>query len=230
MPVTRPRRRATVACTACRQSKIQCALVDGEPPCSRCRRLALDCTVDRQFRRVHKTTQVEELQGQLNELRQHLSASGPSPGSRGEPNPVEDETSGGSATPHLTANSTTAGATCVPSIEQTSSSIFSRTQIRDVILSADRITELFQMYVIWFPELATRACADDLAVSLTIIIISYLFWMKKHLPNRIIGRRRCSTGPSLPWPVDNIAARAHCFTVWVQFSAKLFGRYSAPVP
>ncbi|KAL2401669.1 hypothetical protein ABEF93_007783 [Exophiala dermatitidis] len=146
MPVTRPRRRATVACTACRQSKIQCALVDGEPPCSRCRRLALDCTVDRQFRRVHKTTQVEELQDQLNELRQHLSASGPSPGSRGDPNPVEEETSGRSAAPQLTANGNAAGAARLPGTVQTSSSTFSRTQMRDVILSADRITELFQIF------------------------------------------------------------------------------------
>lgn len=192
MPVTRPRRRATVACTACRQSKVQCAWIDGKPPCSRCRRLALECTVDRQYRRIHKTTQVEELQAQLAELRRHFSASGPSPGSLDSPNPVEDGTLGRSATPHLTANSNTTGATRVSSTEQSSSSVFSRTEIRDVILSEDQIEELFQMYRI--PRAGPYAYADGFAASLMIIIISYRFWMKGHLRNHIIGRRRCYTG------------------------------------
>ncbi|OAG38588.1 hypothetical protein AYO21_07248 [Fonsecaea monophora] len=74
-----------MACTECRQQKIRCDRLDTFPePCSRCRRVGVQCVYSKEFRRQRRPTKTE-LQNQLDTLRKqlYLSSSNSSPSAQG---------------------------------------------------------------------------------------------------------------------------------------------------
>lgn len=66
-PGQEPRKRGRVACVPCRQAKVRC---DFESiPCTRCRKLDIDCTVNPAFKRTNKRDKVNELEDDVQMLR-----------------------------------------------------------------------------------------------------------------------------------------------------------------
>lgn len=66
------------ACNECKQQKLKCDLsmlvnTSAGNCCSRCRRLDLDCRIDRGFRRQRKRKRSDELEREVDSLRQELS-------------------------------------------------------------------------------------------------------------------------------------------------------------
>ena len=63
------------ACNECRQQKLRCDVVQSPSynPCSRCRRLQLDCRIDSNFRRVGKRSKNAEMEREIIELRRQLA-------------------------------------------------------------------------------------------------------------------------------------------------------------
>ncbi|KAL2842911.1 hypothetical protein BJY01DRAFT_216230 [Aspergillus pseudoustus] len=66
-------RRTRIACMPCRQNKIRCGMAT--PPCARCVRLELDCTVEPRARRSTQRDRVQQLETHVMELRQSLGGS-----------------------------------------------------------------------------------------------------------------------------------------------------------
>lgn len=62
--------RARVACRACRQNKIRCGMRN--PPCARCSRLNIDCTVDSGYRRTSNRERVQHLEKHVQKLQTQL--------------------------------------------------------------------------------------------------------------------------------------------------------------
>ena len=77
------------ACNECRQQKLRCDVIQkpAYAPCSRCRRLRLDCRIDSNFRRVGKRSRNAEMEKEIIELRRQLAEQGTSsvPSVKGEP-------------------------------------------------------------------------------------------------------------------------------------------------
>ena len=65
-PVSGHSRRRT-ACKHCRQSKLRCDC--DVPPCSRCNPLKISCDFDPEYKRVARFNKVEELEAQVQQLR-----------------------------------------------------------------------------------------------------------------------------------------------------------------
>ncbi|KAL4800763.1 hypothetical protein BDV19DRAFT_352106 [Aspergillus venezuelensis] len=65
-------RRTRVACKPCRQNKIRCGM--GAPPCARCSRLGIECTIDPHFRRSNQRDRVRQLESYVRELRHSMSS------------------------------------------------------------------------------------------------------------------------------------------------------------
>lgn len=63
--------RARVACKACRQNKIRCGMRN--PPCQRCSRLNINCTVDAAYHRTSHKERVQHLEKQIQKLQAQLS-------------------------------------------------------------------------------------------------------------------------------------------------------------
>lgn len=61
-----PRKRARLACKACRQSKVRCQ-PDGSS-CPRCLRLGIVCTIDPAYQRTTRRSDVERLEHQVHQL------------------------------------------------------------------------------------------------------------------------------------------------------------------
>lgn len=61
-----PRKRARLACKACRQSKVRCQ-PDGSC-CPRCLRLGIVCTIDPAYQRTTRRSDVERLEHQVHQL------------------------------------------------------------------------------------------------------------------------------------------------------------------
>lgn len=61
------RKRGRVACVTCRQAKVRCNLIT--IPCSRCRRLEIDCTINSAYKRTNKRDKVNELEDDVQMLR-----------------------------------------------------------------------------------------------------------------------------------------------------------------
>lgn len=61
-----PRKRARLACRACRQSKVRCQ-PDGSS-CPRCLRLGIVCTIDPAYQRTTRRSDVERLEYQVHQL------------------------------------------------------------------------------------------------------------------------------------------------------------------
>lgn len=64
---TPQRRRSRIACTPCRQAKIKCGMRN--PPCARCLRLKISCTVNPTFHRINKEDRIRQLEDHIQELR-----------------------------------------------------------------------------------------------------------------------------------------------------------------
>ena len=60
-------RRTRIACKPCRQNKIRCGM--RTPPCARCSRLGISCTLDPGFRRVSRGERVQQLESDVEKLR-----------------------------------------------------------------------------------------------------------------------------------------------------------------
>ena len=77
------------ACNECRQQKLRCDVIQkpAYAPCSRCRRLRLDCRIDSNFRRVGKRSRNAEMEKEIMELRRQLAEQGTSsaPSVKAEP-------------------------------------------------------------------------------------------------------------------------------------------------
>lgn len=66
------------ACTECRQQKARCdAHLHHHQPCSRCRRLNLDCIISNKFKRQHKRERLSELEQEAEALRKRLRTAEP---------------------------------------------------------------------------------------------------------------------------------------------------------
>lgn len=63
------------ACNECRQQKLRCDVATSPTymPCSRCRRLQLNCRIDDNFRRVGKRSKNAEMEREIVELRRQLA-------------------------------------------------------------------------------------------------------------------------------------------------------------
>lgn len=63
------------ACNECRQQKLRCDVVTTPTytPCSRCRRLQLNCRIDDNFRRIGKRSKNAEMEREIIELRRRLA-------------------------------------------------------------------------------------------------------------------------------------------------------------
>ncbi|KAI4163061.1 MAG: hypothetical protein LQ342_003379 [Letrouitia transgressa] len=64
------------ACNECRQQKLRCDVIQ-EPtylPCSRCKRLSLDCKVDSNFKRIGKRSKHAEMEREIKNLRDQLAS------------------------------------------------------------------------------------------------------------------------------------------------------------
>lgn len=61
-----PRKRARLACKACRQSKVRCQT--GGSSCPRCLRLGIECTIDPGYQRTTRRRDVERLEHQVHQL------------------------------------------------------------------------------------------------------------------------------------------------------------------
>ncbi|KAF2194882.1 hypothetical protein K469DRAFT_546774 [Zopfia rhizophila CBS 207.26] len=65
------------ACNECKQQKLRCDLSTlvshSSESCSRCKRLGLDCRIDRSFRRERKRKRSDELEREVDSLRRELS-------------------------------------------------------------------------------------------------------------------------------------------------------------
>ncbi|KAI9781289.1 MAG: hypothetical protein M1839_006082 [Geoglossum umbratile] len=73
------------ACNECRQQKLRCDVVqDPFAPCSRCRRLNLECKIESNFKRVGKRSKNAEMEREILELRRQLASA------QGQPSPVDD--------------------------------------------------------------------------------------------------------------------------------------------
>ncbi|KAF2466295.1 uncharacterized protein BDR25DRAFT_268728 [Lindgomyces ingoldianus] len=77
-PVIRNGSKKRRACNECKQQKLRCdlsTLVNYQSPdfCSRCKRLGLECRIDRSFRRERKRKTSDELEKEVNSLRRELS-------------------------------------------------------------------------------------------------------------------------------------------------------------
>lgn len=66
-PQHEPRKRGRIACIACRQAKVKCDFVS--IPCTRCAKLQIDCSVDPGFKRTNKRDKVNELEDNVQRLR-----------------------------------------------------------------------------------------------------------------------------------------------------------------
>lgn len=66
MDTSTPRKRARLACKACRQSKVRCQS-DGSS-CPRCLRLGIACTIDPAYQRTTRRSDVERLEHQVHQL------------------------------------------------------------------------------------------------------------------------------------------------------------------
>lgn len=66
MDASPPRKRARLACKACRQSKVRCQ-PEG-PSCPRCLRLGIVCTIDPAYQRTTRRSDVERLEHQVHQL------------------------------------------------------------------------------------------------------------------------------------------------------------------
>lgn len=66
MNISPPRKRARLACKACRQSKVRCQ-PDGSS-CPRCLRLGIACTIDPAYQRTTRRSDVERLEHQVHQL------------------------------------------------------------------------------------------------------------------------------------------------------------------
>lgn len=66
-PEHEPRKRGRIACVPCRQAKVRCDFVS--IPCTRCAKLQIDCSVDPGFKRTNKRDKVNELEDNVQRLR-----------------------------------------------------------------------------------------------------------------------------------------------------------------
>ena len=73
-------RRAKVACKECRQAKVRCNVAT--PPCSRCVKRQVECSIEPKYRRVHRTTRTRELEDQITSLKEAIGWQNASPTSR----------------------------------------------------------------------------------------------------------------------------------------------------
>lgn len=61
------------ACTECRQQKAKCdAHLHPDRPCTRCRKLNLNCLISTSFKRTHKRERYSELEQEAESLRKRL--------------------------------------------------------------------------------------------------------------------------------------------------------------
>ncbi|KAL3472580.1 hypothetical protein BJX99DRAFT_262141 [Aspergillus californicus] len=63
-------KRTRIACKPCRQNKIRCGM--RSPPCARCSRLGIECTIEPHFRRTNQRDRVHQLEHHVEELHQVL--------------------------------------------------------------------------------------------------------------------------------------------------------------
>lgn len=66
MDTSAPRKRARLACKACRQSKVRCQTSGSS--CPRCLRLGIVCTIDPAYQRTTRRSDVERLEQQVHQL------------------------------------------------------------------------------------------------------------------------------------------------------------------
>jgi Fungal Zn(2)-Cys(6) binuclear cluster domain len=74
-----PRRtqRTPVACKPCRQNKNRCGM--RSPPCARCLRVGIDCTVEPYYKRVNQRERVKQLENHVEQLRELLKKQNETP-------------------------------------------------------------------------------------------------------------------------------------------------------
>lgn len=74
--------RKITACVACRKQKIKCHMRDGEPPCTRCKKRGLSCTVNKSLQMILEsdaswkhlmTRKIQVLESALGKVANHLS-------------------------------------------------------------------------------------------------------------------------------------------------------------
>ena len=70
--VSQKRRLPVFACVECRQSKVKCHQ-DGAQ-CSRCRRLGIACRREKGFKRLNRSSKIQQLESEIQDLHQHIGS------------------------------------------------------------------------------------------------------------------------------------------------------------
>lgn len=147
------------ACNECKQQKLRCDLSNLINPtsqcCSRCKRLKLDCRIDRGFRRERKRKRSDELELEVDLLRQELERRGQSgiatKSAASSRNMTPPDSAYGSerSAPAMTSSPRNAEIRRVASINTPLVPRSSRT-LDKIHLSADVVDDLFREYFTYY--------------------------------------------------------------------------------
>ncbi|MCJ1293146.1 hypothetical protein MMC34_004699 [Xylographa carneopallida] len=167
------------ACNECRQQKLRCDVVQ-EPfrVCSRCRRCNLECRIDSNFRRVGKRKKNAEMEREIVELRSQLASQQSSPSVQQTASPFGMAQISMSPTiPHLQSSldqymgSQEAVASLLDLKSGLDGGSFLRSpngqiipprRLDDVVLTAERIRDLFQIFFTLYHPYLPLLNADKL--------------------------------------------------------------------
>ncbi|KAI9821069.1 MAG: hypothetical protein M1827_003802 [Pycnora praestabilis] len=231
------------ACNECRQQKLRCDVVQ-EPfsTCSRCRRLSLECKIESNFKRVGKRSKNAEMEREIIELRRQLANQTPTMPNHGLPMSVPlstaqndtmyqapsrlDQYMGSHEAVTSLLDLSKSGLDGSGAFRSPNSLTGTLRKIEDVTISHDRVTELFNQYVLPPTDVKSESIckwqnADDLIVG-----VSYFTFYHPFLP--LLDPERTpdhyyEISPLLFWTVISIASRRYAF------EPSLLNNLSAPV-
>lgn len=183
----RPVKKARKACTECRQQKARCDayLTPGEP-CSRCRRLRLQCIISDPFKREHKRKRLSDLEKEAALLRRRLkhtaslSENGISPARHLTQSPSDfDHASSAKITPNAPDSQLPIAVSAGPSLSAVNSVRIANTtsprELDGVALTSAVIDELFRNFSTTFQKFLPIVDASG-PPDLCYAESAFLFW------------------------------------------------------